>query len=167
MTVCHSSVYELLGALKALMTGLTSPPASHRPRALVVDDDEAARRFVNRVLRDAGYDTAVAGDGLEALAVAEHFQPVDILVTDLAMPAMNGDELARRLRKLEPGLKVLYLTGFSDKLFEERPSLWEDEAFLDKPCKATALVQAVSLLACGQLHLPGQPRHDDELSPAA
>ena len=83
----------------------------------------------------------------------------------------SGDELARRLRKLEPGLKVLYLTGFSDRLFEERPSLWEDEAFLDKPCKATALVQAVSLLACGQLHLPDHapspPGSHDELSPAA
>ena len=173
MTASHSSVYEVFDALRALLDGRAFRPASRRPRALVVDDDEATRRFVNRVLRDGGYDTAVAGDGLDALAVAEQFQPVDILVTDLAMPAMNGDELARRMRKQEPALKVLYLTGFSDRLFEDRPCLWEDEAFLDKPCKASALVQAVSLLACGQLHLPNQmppvtpPESHDELSPAA
>lgn len=47
------------------------------------------------------------------------------------MPQMAGDELARRLRQSEPSLKVLYLTGFSDRLFKERVTLWEDEAFLD------------------------------------
>lgn len=132
-----------------------------RPRVLVVDDDEGTRRFVNRVLQDAGYETAVAGDGLEALAVAQQFEPVDLVVTDLAMPGMNGDELARRLRRMEPRLKVLYLTGFSDRLFETRPCLWEDEAYLDKPCSATALLQAVSLLVHGRLeglaHRSGEP----------
>jgi two-component system cell cycle sensor histidine kinase/response regulator CckA len=76
---------------------------------------------------------------------------VDVLVTDLMMPQMSGDELARRLRQSEPAIKVLYLTGYSDKLFKEKVMLWEDEAFLDKPCSVKGLQQAVSLLTFGKL----------------
>jgi two-component system cell cycle sensor histidine kinase/response regulator CckA len=67
------------------------------------------------------------------------------------MPEMTGDELARRLRQAEPKLKVLYLTGYSDQLFKEKVTLWEDEAYLDKPCSIQGLLQAVSLLAYGRV----------------
>ena len=67
------------------------------------------------------------------------------------MPQMSGDELARRLRQNQPGLKVLYLTGFSDQLFQEKNTLWQDEAYLDKPCSVLALLQAVSLITVGQI----------------
>lgn len=123
-------------------------------RVLVVDDDSLTRRFVDRVLREAGFETAVAEGGPEAMAVAESFQPLDLVLTDLMMPDMSGDELARRLRTTEPGLKVLYLTGYSDMLFRERQTLWEDEAYLEKPCSATGLLEAVSLLSCGRLAAP-------------
>lgn len=119
---------------------------------LVVDDEEPVRRFVDRVLREAGYATTTAGDGPEALGVAGTIGRFDILVTDVMMPEMNGDELARRLRQERPELKVLYLTGYSDRLFKDKVTLWEDEAFLDKPCSVKGLREAVSLLACG--HLP-------------
>ena len=74
--------------------------------------------------------TTVLGfvDGVEAIKVAAEHGPFDILVTDLMMPEMTGDELAWRLRQNEPGLKVLYLTGFSDHLFK-KVTLWEDEAY--------------------------------------
>jgi len=62
---------------------------------------------------------------------------------------MSGDELARVLRQTEPGLKVLYLTGYSDRLFKEKAVLWVDEAFLDKPCTIKGLREAVSLLIGG------------------
>src|SRR5262245_27313127 len=107
--------------------------APKRPtRVLVVDDEEPVRRFVERVLSEAGYVTTVAGDGTEAVTIAQDQPPFDVLVTDLVMPQMSGDELARRLRLNEPSLKVLYLTGFSDRLFKEKATLWEDEAFLEK-----------------------------------
>jgi two-component system, cell cycle sensor histidine kinase and response regulator CckA len=70
------------------------------------------------------------------------------------MPEMNGDELARRLRAQDPDLRVLYLTGHSEKLFAERMVLWEHEAFLDKPFTPAALLEAVSLLLFGTLTLP-------------
>ena len=97
---------------------------SSRPiSVLVVDDEEPVRKFVDRVMREAGYSTAQAGDGVEALEVASKTGTVDILVTDVMMPHMLGDELARRLRQSEPGLKVLYLTGY------ERPTLEDIKRF--------------------------------------
>ncbi len=116
---------------------------------LVVDDEESVRGFVERAMRQAGFRTAVASDGPEALTVAAALDPLHLLITDVRMPQMTGDELARRLRLRDPSLKVLYLTGFSDQLFRERTTLWQDEAFLDKPQGVDALLEAVSLLLWG------------------
>ncbi len=126
---------------------LPVPPAS----ILIVDDEEGVRRFVERVLREAGYDISTATNGPEAIACAAKMERFDILVTDVMMPQMNGDELARRLRQERPDLKVLYLTGYADRLFKDKITLWEDEAFLDKPCSVKGLRQAVSLLVTGRL----------------
>ena len=134
----------------------TARTASTPLTALIVDDEEPILRFVERVLQDAGYKTTVAPDGLEALEAAARLGPFDVLVTDLMMPRMGGDELARRLRQADPQLKVLYLTGYSDRLFREKTTLWEDEAFLDKPCSVAGLLQAVSLLLFGRFDPPGE-----------
>ena len=142
-----------MGSLKAYAARFKVAPP--RPvRVLVVDDEEPVRSFVEKVLHEAGYVTAVAADATQALQIAESQPPFEILVTDLVMPHINGDELARRMRLEEPSLKVLYLTGFSDRLFKERSSLWEDEAFLEKPCSIKGLLQAVSLLHTGKIELP-------------
>lgn len=152
--VPHTSFFNLIREYAAHLRA----QVPDRPlRVLVVDDDSLTRRFVDRVLREAGFETAVAEDGPEAMTVAESFQPLDLVLTDLMMPDMNGDELARRLRTTEPGLKVLYLTGYSDLLFRERQTLWEDEAYLEKPCSATGLLEAVSLLSHGRLAVPMRP----------
>ena len=129
--------------------------AAAQVNVLVVDDEEPVRKFVDRVLREAGYQTTVAGSGPEAIEAAAKMPSLDIVVTDVMMPQMLGDELARRLRQTEPRLKVLYLTGYSDRLFKEKVTLWEDEAVLDKPCSVKGLQQAVSLLLYGRLERPG------------
>ena len=120
---------------------------------LIVDDEGSVRQFVDRALREAGYTTTLASDGPEAIKVAATLDPLDILVTDLMMPQMTGDELARRLRQSRQDLKVLYLTGYSDRLFKEKTTLWADEAFLEKPCSVKGLRQAVSLLLFGKVDL--------------
>jgi len=141
----------MLGTIKNFAATHLKRRPVEPPMALVVDDEEPVRRFVERALQTGGYRTAGAGDGTEALEVAAKLGHFDILVTDVMMPKMTGDELARRLRQTEAGLKVLYLTGFSDHLFKEKVTLWQDEAFLDKPCTIKALLQAVSLLVHGRL----------------
>ncbi|MCC7417910.1 MAG: response regulator [Acidobacteria bacterium] len=139
-----------------IWSGLRARLAAARPPAaplsvLVVDDEDAIRELIDRVLRDAGYRTATAGSGHEALQVAARLGAFDALVTDLMMPEMNGRELAERLRRDQPDLKVLYLTGYADNLFSERSVLWTDEAFLEKPCSLKGLRQAVSLLVSGHV----------------
>ena len=151
MIQAQSNVLSFIRNYAARMTHSTPAPI----RVLVVDDEEPVRKFVDRVLREAGYETTVAADGPEAMAIAEKTGTPDILVTDVMMPQMSGDELARRLRQEEPGLKVLYLTGYSDRLFKDKVTLWEDEAFLDKPCSVKGLQQAVALLLFGQFERPG------------
>jgi two-component system cell cycle sensor histidine kinase/response regulator CckA len=115
-------------------------------RILIVDDDTAVREFVDQVCREAGYTTVRAIDGQDALEMSEQMGSFDLLLTDELMPRMQGHELAQRLRKREPNLKVLYLTAYSDVLFHEKIVLWEHEAFLDKPSTADALLEAVSQL---------------------
>jgi CheY-like chemotaxis protein len=147
----------VLSFVKAYATRMKAAPS--RPLSvLVVDDEDLVRKFVERVLREAGYQTATASDGPEALEVAAKLETFDMLVTDVMMPQMTGDELARRLRITTPALKVLYLTGFSDRLFKEKVTLWADEAFLDKPCSVKGLLQAVSLLLFGHFELPQEHR---------
>ena len=142
---------SIVTALKDLATSRQDRGPAGSGRVLIVDDEEPIRKFVDRVLTDAGYDTTLASDGSDALQIASHSGKFDVLLTDVMMPRMTGDELARRLRQSDPRLKVLYLTGFSDHLFKEKVTLWEDEAFLDKPCSVKGLRQAVSLLLHGRL----------------
>ncbi len=148
---------SVIGSIKTLANKLLKGPAPQGP-VLVVDDEEAVLRFVDRVLRDAGYKTAMANSGPEAIETAKKVGPLGALVTDVMMPGMTGDELARVLRQTEPGLKVLYLTGYSDRLFKEKTMLWADEAFLDKPCTVKGLREAVSLLLFGKFDAGEEPK---------
>jgi CheY-like chemotaxis protein len=129
----------------------SGPPPFRALRILVVDDEEPIRTFVHRVLKEGGHQPVLAVDGQDALAVAKAQGPFELLLTDVNMPNLMGDELARRLRQDDPALKVLYLTGFSDLLFKEKLTLWEDEAYLDKPCSVKGLLEAISLLAFGRV----------------
>ena len=71
------------------------------------------------------------------------------------MPGMRGDELARLLFQRMPEIKILYMTGFADRLFAERNSLWANQAFIEKPVTVAGLEEAVSLLLFG--HTRGLP----------
>ena len=127
---------------------------------LVVDDEDGIRKYVDRVLQGAGYTTVVASNGPEALRLAAGMPTLDLLVTDVMMPEMSGCELARRLRLANPDLKVLYVTGFSDRLFDEKVMMWENEAFVEKPCSMNALLEAVSLLWSQHIDTPVSESHD-------
>jgi CheY-like chemotaxis protein len=139
----------MLGSLKRYAARLKTQPKQPL-MVLIVDDDEAVLTFVDRVLNEAGYQTMTASNGPDALELARK-TPIDLLLTDVNMPRMTGDELARRLRHEEPALKVLYLTGYSDQLFKEKNTLWQDEAYLEKPCTIAGLLEAVSLITVGHV----------------
>jgi len=147
-------VHRLTGPFATLLARVAEsrrPAPERRPHALIVDDEDGIVRMVARTMNAAGYETVSATSGEEALALAERLEHLDILVTDLMMPTLAGDELARRLRQRQPELKVLYLTGYCDRLFNARETLWADEAYLDKPFTSLGLTQAASLLLFGCL----------------
>src|SRR5882672_4073140 len=137
---------QILRHLVVKATRLVAAPPAPPPHVLVVDDELPIREFAARVLENAGYGVTTAGDASEAIAlVQEHGAPA-LLLSDLKMPQMDGDALAAVLRQSTPDLKVLYLTGYPQTLFDHRGMLWEGEAFLEKPCSPAELREAVSLL---------------------
>ena len=115
------------------------------PRILAVDDEEAVRRFVNRALTEFGYHITLCDSGSAALDRANYEPPFELLLTDVMMPQMRGDELAAEMRKCQPWLKVIYLTGFPERLRETHPKLAEYEAVVEKPVTLAQLHDAVSL----------------------
>ncbi len=127
----------------------------HVRTVLVVDDEPAVRHFARRILEEDGYQVTEAGHGLEAVGLLAQDIPFDLLLADLDMPVLAGDEMVRRVRSMRPDLKVLYVTGHIDRLLDAR-QLWEGEAFLEKPFTAAGLREAASLL----LHGTGKKRGD-------
>ena len=131
------------------MSPRRAPPSN--ARILVVDDEAIVVEFAQRVLHTAGYHIMTATSGDAALKLCTEQGLPDLLVTDMKMPRMEGDELASKLRKQDPDLKVLYLTGFADLLFKNKDMLWDGEAYLEKPCTMSGLLEAVSLLLVGEV----------------
>ena len=125
------------------------------PTVLVVDDEAGIRQIARRILEDGGYEITEAEGGLEAIALLAQGHPLDLLMADLDMPGLGGDEMVRRIRATRPDLKVLYVTGHIDKLMDARP-LWEGEAFLEKPFNPAGLREAIALLLYGTVKERGR-----------
>jgi PAS domain S-box-containing protein len=102
---------------------------------LVVDDDESVRRLTQQTLERGGYRVLVARGGPEALEIArEHGTQINLVITDVMMPAMTGPEFVRRLGTLSTaGVPILYVSGFADAALFQRSALRSGEQFLAKP----------------------------------
>jgi len=107
---------------------------------LVAEDEEAVRELACEFLKSAGYNVLTASNGAEALALAESSrQDIHALVTDLVMPRMRGSELARRLKTLQPQIKVIYVSGYLD--YQQTANEFVEEAlFIQKPFTRTTLI---------------------------
>ena len=117
---------------------------------LAVDDEPGVLALLRRCLDDERVTLTEAGSGQAALDQIAKGPPLDLLITDVRMPEMEGDELARQCRLSDRNLKVLYLTSHADRLFEAKPQLWAAEAYLDKPFSRDGLREAVALLLFGR-----------------
>lgn len=102
-----------------------------RGKILLVEDENQVREFALQVLRERGYDVRAVRGGEEALAMLaeDPGRKYDLLLTDLTMPKMNGKELALRVREVLPGLKVIFMSGYSEQMIADV----EDADFLQKP----------------------------------
>jgi len=118
---------------------------------LVVDDEPAIREMERRILEKGGYRVIEATGAGQALGLLQDGTPVDLLIADLDMPELSGEEMVLRIHARWPNLKVLYVTANIDRLLNVRSLIWDGEAFLDKPFTSHALIEAVALLLTGSL----------------
>ena len=121
-----------------------APPMRGDEAILLVDDDEAVRSFTRRVLAAQGYAVYEASSGTQALALAATYgAEVDLLVTDLVMPGLDGHTLAELLRSSRQDLPVLYVSGFPGNHLDESALASKGVDFLPKPYSGDAIVRAV------------------------
>ena len=107
-------------------TSLSEAPVALAGEAVVVvEDDPAVRMLVVNVLDELGYTAHQAADARTALPLLESDLRVDLLVTDVGLPGMNGRQLAEIARQHRPGLRILFMTGYAQKA-TERQGLLED-----------------------------------------
>lgn len=124
-----------------------TPLQQHTQTILLVEDEDAVRRLAQITLERQGFTVLEARTPGDALLLAEqHTGPIDLLITDVIMPGMNGHELAERLLQSRPSLKVLYMSGYSDDILGERGGLGPEMAFLPKPYSPTELARKVTEL---------------------
>ncbi len=117
-------------------------PLARTGTILVVEDDSGVRQFASRVLEVAGYKILTASDGFTAVEVARS-HAIDLLLTDVVMPGMSGREVALKLAEARPEIRVLYMSGHTDKGIVHDGVLEPDIDFLAKPFTASALLAAV------------------------
>jgi signal transduction histidine kinase/ActR/RegA family two-component response regulator len=126
--------------------------AAHgRERILLVEDEWAVRSVTRDMLERAGFTVLTARDGAEALHLADSVgDDIDLLLTDVVMPGLNGPDLARRLRALRPTVRVLYMSGYTRDALAHQANL-DAVALLDKPFTPDSLVRTVRAVLDGQL----------------
>lgn len=128
-------------------------PLTVKKTVAVVDDDPMMLDVLARILQRENYELVMAAGGTEIMQKLDAYSgELDLLVTDYAMPGMQGRELADRIRERFPAVKVLYQTGFSDRLFENRVELEEGAAFVEKPFTARGLREAARLVLFGAIN---------------
>jgi two-component system cell cycle sensor histidine kinase/response regulator CckA len=111
---------------------------------LVVEDDEAVRKLTGQTLRKYGYQVLEAANGGEALLHCERrAEPIPLMITDIVMPQMSGPELAVRLRQMQPDMKVIYTSGYTDDAVVRHGLLDQSMAFLQKPFAPPVLARKV------------------------
>jgi two-component system, cell cycle sensor histidine kinase and response regulator CckA len=120
-----------------------SPGSRGGETILVVEDDEALRRVACRALRETGYRVLEARHGSEALEICAREEPIDLVVTDMVMPEMSGDELDRRIAIQHPEIKILLMSCYTRDDVARKGIASEQVAFLDKPFTVARLAAKV------------------------
>jgi PAS domain S-box-containing protein len=123
-------------------SALLPPLDANQETVLLVEDESAVRSLTRHMLQTAGFRVLEATNGGEALKIGEdHLGEIDLLLTDVVMPSMDGRQLADRLRARRPRLKVLYMSGYTDEAVLGHGVLPEGSAFVEKPFTPQTLMR--------------------------
>jgi CheY-like chemotaxis protein len=124
---------------------VTAPKRTESGTILVVEDADDLREVTERILTKNGYQVIGAANGPAALEAAKNFAgTIDLLLTDVVMPRMQGNELAVRLAALRPGVRVLYMSGYAEPILGSDGTLEEGVLLLEKPFTEPVLLARVS-----------------------
>jgi CheY-like chemotaxis protein len=126
-----------------LQTPENIPRAQQGESVLVVEDDQAVRMLVLNVLDELGYRGHPAADARTAIPLLESSLRIDLLVTDVGLPGLNGRQLAEIARQYRPGLKVLFMTGYAEKAAEKQHFLDDATDMVAKPFTIDVLANKI------------------------
>jgi CheY-like chemotaxis protein len=111
---------------------------------LVVDDEEALREVTRRILTRNGYTVVTASSGAQAIEIAaSQVGPIDLLLTDVIMPTMQGPTVAKEVKKLRPGIRVLFMSGHAQPVLEAEAVLGTEFLLVEKPFDQAVLLENV------------------------
>jgi CheY-like chemotaxis protein len=148
---CGTSVTALLPVATSesveptAVAPVRSASAGRTESVLLVEDEEALRLLAQRTLERAGHLVVAAANALDAEAAFDARQrPIDVLVTDVVMPGGTGLELYHRLAAKQPGMKAVFISGYTDPAVVDGVRLMPNTTFLQKPFTAEALLRSVA-----------------------
>jgi PAS domain S-box-containing protein len=128
----------------AARSAASANPVTGHETVLIVEDDEAVRDLIAQTLGRLGYTVLASSSGEAALEESKKFgKKIDLMISDLVMPGMSGRDLARRLARRQPYLRVLYISGYADEAIVQEASMERRASFLAKPFSPGELEQAV------------------------
>lgn len=110
---------------------------------VVIDDEECIRDIVVRLLEDSGLTALSYGDPLEVLERAQRQEPIDIVITDVLMPSMTGQELQKELVRRLPSVETIFMSGHTERVVAEEASHLGEVIFLPKPFGKHSLFAAL------------------------
>ena len=122
---------------------------------LLVEDEPAVRAMTRRLLDRGGYRVLTAGSGQDAIALASQPGCIDVLLTDVIMPNMMGQELADRIRDLRPGIRVLFMSGYPEGILSDQGVLGPGINLIEKPFSEAALLARMKEIALCREPWPG------------
>jgi hypothetical protein len=144
-----TTVTALLPAAGGEVAVTTEPPARAASLAggeviMLVEDEDALRGMTRRILVDSGYRVITAANGSEAIELAGAGGHIDLLLTDVVMPHMLGKEVAARVAELQPGIRVLYMSGYAQPVLASQGTLDPGVSLLEKPFGELALLAMIT-----------------------
>jgi two-component system, cell cycle response regulator CpdR len=131
--------------MQTLTRFLPQPSLDRMARILLAEDDDQLRFFLSRGLQRAGHAVDAVGDGLAAAALAEKHD-FDLLLADVVMPGLDGIELARKVADQQPGIRIMFITGFAAVVMREEGLTPNRPRVLAKPFHLRHLIEEIEAL---------------------
>src|SRR4029079_7117917 len=121
-----------------------SSPQGAGQAVLLVEDDPSVRLLIGEVLSELGYRAIEASDANAAIRVLESSQPIDMLISDVGLPGMNGRQLAEGAREYHPNVPILFVTGYAENAAIRAGFIGTDMAMISKPFQVEELAAKIS-----------------------